>query len=409
MAAAAAATVPALAEEKEEEKQAHSVKPDQPFVLPRRKLGRTGVDVTILGQGAAAPVNDRHLNVMYDLGIRYLDTARVYQRGASERTLADWFGKSGHRKDCFLVTKDIPHTPDQMTTMVDERLEALKTDYIDLFFLHGLGDTDHYSGLEDAKWFADQEWIKAADRIRKSGKVRWFGFSTHTNPIEVRTGLLAMAAKGGWVDAIMVATDPLLMRENKEFNNAIDACHKAGIGLISMKECRSVGETAEERTEHLAQTMEKIFPAYKEKGFTPYTAVLSAMWTDERFANVCSHMDNLEKLKENATACRDFKPLTKNELAAVDAMIREADRRFCVACDGSCRRAGKTKADLNRIARYVAYAEQDGRVFEAAELLRSMRADERDCSGADLAAASRACQCKLDFAGIVKRAEELLA
>ena len=409
VAAATAAAVPALAAEEEEGRPNTAAKDQAPWVLPRRKLGRTGVEVTILGQGASFAIGTRHLNLMHQMGIRQIDTAKVYQRGGSERALADWFEKEGKRKEHFLVTKDVPHTPEQMTTMVDERLEALKTDYLDAFFLHGLGDSDHYNGLEDTPWFTDPEWIKATDRLRKSGKCRFFGFSSHTQPIEVRTGMLEAAAKGGWVDAILVAADPVVIRENAAFNKALDACYKAGVGLISMKECRSQGDTPEARTEDLAENIGKIFPTFKEKALSPHTAVLSAMWTDERFAVLCSHMDTFEKLKENATACRDFKPLTKEELAAVQAMIRNSERSFCLACDGSCRQAAGTTADLNTIARYVAYAEQDGRVYEARELLRSLPTPVGECSGADLAAASRACKSNLDFARIIRRAEELLA
>ncbi|MGB2984244.1 MAG: aldo/keto reductase [Phycisphaerae bacterium] len=392
-AAAAVAALPVLASEKDEA----SEKDSAPVVLPKRKLGRTGVDVTILSQGAGYGTNLRHLNMMHSLGIRHIDTAKAYLKGASERTLAEWFEKTGHRKEYFLVTKDLPKTPDEFVKMVDERCDALKTDSIDLFMVHALGDTDYYSGLEDAKWFTDKEWVKAADTIRKSGKCRFLGFSTHTDPIEVRTGLLDAAAKGGWVDAIMVAADPTLIRENAEFNKALDACHKAGIGLISMKQGRGV------------EKIKDVFPTFEKKGLSTHTAVLSAMWTDERFACTCSHMKNFEELRENAIAAKNFKPLTKEELGAVDTMLREGERTFCVGCDGRCREAANTRAKLNTIARYVSYAEEDGRVYEARELLTALPPEARDWPGADVAAASRACKCNLDFARILERAEELLA
>jgi len=57
----------------------------------------------------------------------------------------------------------------------------------------------------------------------------------------------------------------------------------------------------------------------------------------------------------------------------------------------------------------VTYAEADGRVYEARELLAAMPPEARDCTGADLKAARRACKCNVDFAAVVKRAEELLA
>ncbi len=404
-AAAAAAALPAATSAQDET----ASQDDAPVVLPRRKLGRTGVEVTTLAQGTAFAINERHLNMMHSSGIRYIDTAKYYLQGASERAIGNWFEKTGHRKDYFLVTKDIPMSSDELVTMIDQRLVPLKTDYLDLFFLHGLGDSDHYHGAEDTKWFTGKDWLAAVERVRRSGKCRFFGFSTHTEPIEVRTAMLEAAAKGGWVDVIMVAADPVVLGDNAAFAKAVDACHQAGIGLISMKECRGQGETDQERLQSLTKNAERIFPSFKEKGLTPFTAVLSAMWTDQRFTSVCSHMDTLEKLAENATACKSFQPLTADELAVVDAMIRGSRRTYCVACDGSCRRAAGTRADLNTIARYVNYAEQDGRVYEARELLAAMPLAARDWTGADLAAASQACKCRLDFPAIVHRAQELLA
>ena len=380
-AAVAATTVPALASEEGDTGEKDAAQP----VLPRRKLGRTDVEVTML-------------NLCHGMGIRYLDTAKSYLRGASERILAEWFEKSGHRKEHFLVTKHEVRTPDKWMAMIDERLSALKTDYLDMFFLHAVGDSD-YMGLEAAqKCLADKEWARAADKIRKSGKCRLLGFSTHTSPIEVRAGVLEAAAKGSWVDAIMVAANPTVIRENAAFNKALDACHAAGIGLISMKECLGG-----------PQGIKRLFPNFEEKGLSAFTAVLSAMWTDERFACVCSHMDTIEKLKENTTAARNFQPLTEAESAQVDTMLREGERSYCAGCDGSCREAGNTQADLNTIARYVSYAEEEGRVYEARELLTALPPEARDWSGADLVAASKACHSNLDFARIVARAAELLA
>ena len=103
-------------------------------------------------------------------------------------------------------------------------------------------------GIDGTKWLTDKEWSETADKMRKSGKVRYLGFSTHTRPIETRIALLAAAAaKGSWVDAIMVATNPTVMRSNKAFNDALTACHKAGVGLVSMKESFTGSDTIEGR------------------------------------------------------------------------------------------------------------------------------------------------------------------
>lgn len=383
------AALPALAQDKPAATQPAAL-------VPTRKLGRADVEVSILNLGTTWGCNLRHLNVLHDEGIRFIDTAASYKGGASEKCIGDWFEQTGRRKEYFVITKASPRTPEEWVAGVDERLQALRTDYLDVFFIHGLGD-GKYGGEAGRDVPKDKEWAAAAERMKKSGKVRFAGFSTHCNPIELRTALLNSAAEGGWVDVIMPATSPLLMRDNAEFNKALDACYKAGIALISMKECKG------------ADGIREIMPDFEARGLNKFTAVLTAMWSDERFVSVCSLMDNIQKLRENAAAARNFKPLTEKEMAAVADMLRDARRTYCDACDGSCRRAAGTRADLNTIARCVSYVEQNGQREEARALFASLTPEARDWSGADLRAATHACKCHVDFAHVVEKAREYFA
>ncbi len=114
--------------------------PQKPaVVLPTRKLGRTGVDVTILNLGTwMSPGGDRLLRFAWANGVRYFDTAKTY---GSEPMIGRWLqAMPDARKDLFLVTKDRPNTPAQLLWQLDQRLEALQTDYVDLIFIHALGD-----------------------------------------------------------------------------------------------------------------------------------------------------------------------------------------------------------------------------------------------------------------------------
>lgn len=370
-------------------------KPQPP--LPRRVLGRTGEKVTILNMGAGRAPTPRMLNAVYNGGVRYIDTAKVYARGESEKAIAEWMTETGRRKEFFLVTKDLPKSPAEWVKMLDDRLEALKTDYIDLFFVHSVGDGQQESGdPSDQEIPKAKEWGAAADKMKKSGKVRFVGFSTHSE-VPARIAVLNNAVAGGWVDAIMVAYDPKLARENAEFNKALDACHKAGIGLICMKEMRGVDD------------MPQILPKFKEMGLSPYQAVLHAVWSDERIASICSDMPNLFVVAENTAAARDFKPMDAEKIGAVLELYEQYGQRFCNACDGSCRRAGRTQAALGDITRALSYYERDGMQDEAKKLYAALTPEQRNWHGADLAAASAACACKLDFASLLPRAEQKLA
>src|SRR5262249_21364351 len=153
------------------------------------------------------------------------------------------------------------------------------------------------------KWPRSKEFKDAAEAIRKSGKARFVGFSTHH---QYRAELLQAAADGGFVDVIMLQNNPWSqIAQSDAMNRALDACHKEGIGLISMKQI--AGQT------EFDQIAERV-PDLREKGLTPYQALLHAIWTDERFSSCCVSMRNTDQIRENAEAARVFKPMTKAQI-----------------------------------------------------------------------------------------------
>ena len=106
--------------------------------------------------------------------------------------------------------------------MLDKRLANLQTDHVDLFFAHAMGD--HHELDEAIEFVSGKEFRETADAIKKSGKAKFIGFSTHhTNRAEI----LKAAAKAGIADAIMVQNTAWLDKDT-ELNRALDAVHKAG-------------------------------------------------------------------------------------------------------------------------------------------------------------------------------------
>ena len=187
------------------------------------------------------------------------------------------------RKQIFLVTKDMPAGPGQILEMVDERLAALGTDYIDLFFIHGLGD-DHT--LDEAiNLVKSQEFKEASDAIRKSGKAKFFGFSTHHKN---RAPIIQAAAEGGIVDAIMLQYHPWLDKDSP-LNKALDACWKKGIGLISMKQIAG-NFFGDKPKGNILEDVVQTVPMLAERKLTPFQGLLHAIWTDERISSVCVSM-----------------------------------------------------------------------------------------------------------------------
>ncbi len=144
--------------------------------LPRRPLGKTGVDITILDQGTGkGPDVDRLLRLGFARGVRAYDTSETYH---SEAAFKKWFAQDrAVRKQIFLVTKDAPKTPGQIMGMLDKRLEALGTDYVDLLFIHSFGDNH---SLDEAMAMVKSKELKdASEAAKRSGKTRLVGISTH--------------------------------------------------------------------------------------------------------------------------------------------------------------------------------------------------------------------------------------
>jgi uncharacterized protein len=377
------------------------VQPAKLVEFPRRTLGKTGVQVTMLEQGTIlGPGFDRIMRLSYAGGVRVFDTAKVYR---SEGLFKKWFDQVPEvRKQIFLVTKDMVRRPSEMLKMVDERLAALGTDYIDLYFIHGLGD-EH--SLDDAiNLVKSQELKEVAETLRKSGKAKFIGFSTHHKD---RAQIIQAAALGGIVDAIMLQYHPWLDKDSP-LNKALDACWKQGIGLISMKQIAShhFGDTP--KGDILKDVVQKV-PMLRERKLSPFQGLLHAIWTDERISCVCTSMKNTDQIRENIDAARRFEPVKAADIHQLRDALIAAGPMMCADCEGRCSIAAGTKAELGNLTRFLTYHEHHGYRSEARRQYARLSQEARDWTGADLEAARLACPNRLDFARLLPEVDRHLA
>jgi aryl-alcohol dehydrogenase-like predicted oxidoreductase len=372
-------------------------------VLPKRKLGKTGVEMTLLNMGTGA-LRDagalgRLIRLSYANGVRTFDTANKY---GTEPGFKKWFESAPEvRKQIVLVTKDEIATPKQMLKGIDDRLAALGTDYVDFYFLHGLGD-DHT--LDEAiSIVKSQELKEVSEQIKKSGKARFIGFSTHHRD---RAQIIQAAAEGGIVDAIMLQYTPWLEKDSP-LNKALDACWEKGIGLISMKQV--AGQFPAKPKMNVLEEVVKRAPMLAEKGLTPYQGLLQAIWTDERISASCVSIKTTEQLREDSDAARRYEPLKKAEIEQLRDAALAFGPTMCADCDGRCSVAAGTKAELGNLTRFLTYHEHHGIRQEARRQFAAMAPEARDWKGADLDAARAACPNKLDFAALLPECERHLA
>jgi len=202
-------------------------KPQQPKLpqVPRRKLGKTGIDVPCLALGTMFNLVDSQIVLRNTIkwGVKYWDTAYGYAGGNSELGIGKYLLKNPEvRKELFIATKASgARTVADVEKRLQSSLKRLNTKYIDLYYApHAASDPGQLTN-ELKQW---------AESAKKRKLIRYFGFTTHKNT----ANCLAAAARLDWIDAIMTSYNFRLMQDSKLLD-AIEACHKAGIAIIAMK------------------------------------------------------------------------------------------------------------------------------------------------------------------------------
>ena len=152
-----------------------------------RNLGRSGLKVTSLGMGATRTTEPAVIKAALNNGINFFDTGRRYAGGNNEIMLGKIF--EGIRNEVIIQSKvpvkgrekldfndGVKETIKSMELSVNESLKALNTDYIDVMLLHGMSRPDITY---------NDEVMKFMEKIRKEGKVKAIGFSSHSNMVEL--------------------------------------------------------------------------------------------------------------------------------------------------------------------------------------------------------------------------------
>ena len=352
--------------------------------MPLKKLGKTGAKIPILIQGTSQilnPVYDKVLHLCYREGVTAFDTALTYGWGASHYALSKFLEQTKNRKKVWLTSKSGSGSPGGILKGLDKCLKELKTDYLDLFLMHSVSDGS----------MVKSKFLKMGDKIRKSGKARFFGLSTHSNCANV----LNEAAKAGGIDAILFRYN---FRDfgDRELNLAIDSCKKAGIGLMVMKTMGSVPED------------EKKVIKFKSKNFTTAQAKLKSVWEDERIDSIVSEMGSISEARENIAAAKSPVKLSSGEIHQLNLLAAKTAGLSCRGCSGICESELSRKTRISDIMRYMMYYESYGKRELARQLYNKLPNSARNFDLLEVSKAGKACPQGINIAKNLKRAKRIL-
>jgi predicted aldo/keto reductase-like oxidoreductase len=276
----------------------------------------------------------------------------------------------------------------------------MNTKYVDLYYVmdraSGPGFVGH--GLSDPAKLTDdlRVWCKSA---KKRKLIRYFGFSTHKNMAKC----LAAAANLDWIDAVMTTYSFRIMQDPK-LQAAIEACYKAGVGLIAMKTQGRPSERIETEED------KKLAGHFLQRGFTEGQAKIKAVLQDKRFSSACVGMENISTLTENVAAVLDKTRLTSLDMTVFKKYAEATRSSYCAGCSYICDSALNDVYYISDIMRclmyYNSYCDHDRARKLFAQIPNNIRST---LLSADYKAAEARCPQNMPIGKLVAKAVSLLA
>ncbi len=370
----------------------------EPMLVPTRPFGKTGVEVSILSLGGVLGMSDQLMfSQAIKMGVTYWDTADSYGWGKNEKAIGKYFSRfPDDRQKVFLVTKAGSSDPETLTDKLNESLQRMHTSYIDLYFIH------HVGNVKDRLTDGVKIW---AEKTKAQGKIRLFGFSAHTN---MENNMLA-AAELGWIDGIMVSYNYRLMVKS-EMKRAVDACVKAGIGLTAMKTQASFSANFYSSIGSETDEAQKMTDRLLEKGYTAEQAKLRAVWENPHIASICSAMPNMTILQANVAAALNKKNLSAGDKQRLEIYARRTAPGYCAGCADICESCVGADVPISDIMRNLMYENAYGKPEMSVGYLKKIApAVGRQLLVTDFSKAERRCPQNMPITKLMRKASEKFA
>jgi aryl-alcohol dehydrogenase-like predicted oxidoreductase len=270
--------------------------------FPKRRLGKTGVDVTIMGLGGEGVLRtygyekDAHalINRAIDLGIGYFESARAYSGSEA------YYGSalSARRNDIFLTSKSHARDRKGALTHLHETLKNMKTDHLDLWQVHDVRT------LEDIQTiFGPGGAIEAFVEAKEKGMTRFIGVTGHHDPAIIRQCINTFD-----FDTVLLPVNPGEPSYKSFIDEILPLANEREMGIIAMK---------------------VYFRGFAEKipGFTGMEAFYRFALSHPVTTAVIG-CDDLNQLEENVGFARAFRAMEDKEMQDLTDLVAPHARQL---------------------------------------------------------------------------------
>jgi aryl-alcohol dehydrogenase-like predicted oxidoreductase len=257
------------------------------MTIPKRALGRTGFEATILGLGGEGILRTfgheeqayKLINRAIDIGINYFESARAYSGSEAYYGLA----LKERRKEIFLASKSHARDRGGAWAHLQETLRNMKTDHLDLWQVHDVRTQEEVEEI-----FGPQGAIKAFVEAKEKGLTRFIGVTGHHDPWITRRCVETLD-----FDTVLIPVNPAERVYKSYIDQIIPIAHQKGMGIVAMK-------------------------TYF-RGFASKLPWFSSMEPFFRFALsqpvslAVIGCDDIKQLEQNIAFARSFRPMSEDE------------------------------------------------------------------------------------------------
>ncbi|WP_043932879.1 aldo/keto reductase [Bacillus sp. EB01] len=294
--------------------------------MKKNTLGNSELEVSVLGLGCMSLGTDVDkvrsiIDAALDEGINYFDTADLYDFGQNEKILGETL--KGRRDKVIIATKagnrwkqdksgwTWDPSKEHVKNAVKDSLKRLRTDYIDLYQLHG-GTVDD----------PIDETIEAFEEMKSEGLIRYYGISS------IRPNVVREYVDKSSLVSVMVQYSMLDRRPEEEIlpllkANGVSAVTRGPVakGLLSEKMLEKA--SSEGYLDYSYEELERLLPLLKEKlgSRSLAEAALQYNLSHPAIASVVAGASSAEQIVQNARAAR-ANPLTDEEIAVIRELTK---------------------------------------------------------------------------------------
>lgn len=279
-------------------------------VLPKRKLGRTGEYVTMLGTGGfhVGWTTERDAQEVIEAslegGVRFFDTAESYSQGVSEERYGKYLTPK-YRDLIFLMTKTTGPDAKTVREHLEGSLRRLKVDQIDLYQVHSIRTP------EDVESRIGNGVLDVLLKAKEEGKIKYLGFTGHQNPF-AHTRMLEKTAGSDIFDAVLMPVNVLDQSYFSFTKNVIPKALERNMGILSIKSLAD-GRFFARKEQANWTSDDPIIPNYMS-----IKEAMHFVWSLP-VTVLISGNENATYMREKITIARSFSKLTEDQrMALVD-------------------------------------------------------------------------------------------